>query len=1271
MKIQRFTRFITKPMLDRRRGRLLALLLALATLLTLNLTTAQAQSGDSITSPDTTGNVGWVPAMALDSNGYPVVSYYDLSNDTLKLLHCNDANCAGGDESITSPATAIVPSTGFGIEKAIDLALDSNGYPVISYVDAPAGLESTELKLMHCNDANCSGGDESITTLATDPYVIITSLALDGNGYPVISYAPFDPISNGTTLNVLHCNDANCTGDDESIASPDTIGNFEGGYSSLALDSNGYPVVSYLDATNKDLKVLHCNDANCVGDDESITSPDTGGDVGAFNSLALDSNGYPVVSYLDATNVDLKVLHCNDANCAGDDESITSPDTGGNVGYYTSLALDSNDYPVVSYYDATNKDLKVLRCNDANCAGDDESITTPDPSGDNASFNNSLTLDSNGYPVVSYYDGTNLDLKLLHCNDANCTNAAPIAVNDAYTTEPDTPLTIAAPGVLSNDSDPDGDALTAVFTGDEPRGTVQLNLDGSFTYTPVAGFTGVDSFSYFATDGAANSNIAAVRITIAPACPTFPVTVADEAALNQAIGCFNAITTPGSYTINLDADITFTAAPTTIDNSNDVMLHFNGNDHLLDGAGAYRGLTIAADTQVTVENLTIRNGYTAGSGGGIINSGMLAATNITLTQNRADQRGGGLSNAGTLMIANSTLTHNTAVVGGGLYDQGTLTMTNSIVSNNAASRGGGVSTAGSAVPSKVISNSIISDNTASSIGGGVSGSRGRLVIANSIIRDNTATSAGGGISYQDAPLTIYGSTISGNEAADGGGLAVASLVTVSNSTISNNTATGAGGGIHHATGTLTLINSTLSVNAAASAGGSIYNRALLTLQNTLIANSTSGGDCVNASGAIVSTQSHNLIEDSANACGISDGDNGSIIGQDPNLGPLQDNGGSTLTQALLDGSPAINAGDNSAAVDANGDPLSTDQRGAGFPRIVGGTVDIGAYESPFLPNNAPIATDDTYTADAGVQLDIAAPGVLGNDSDADGDALTAVLVNNVSNGTLTLNADGSFSYMANAGFTGDDSFTYVANDGSEDSNVATVTITVNAAATPFATCGGYDIFETAPGVYSAPSFPGNLMVGTDGYDWLIGTAGPDLILGLQGGDDLWGGDGDDVICGGAGVDIILGQRGNDTLYGDDQPDWLIGGPDNDTLYGGAGWDDLQGDGGQDTLHGEGGLDVLLGGADNDLLLGGDDPDALFGQNGDDALDGGLADDYCLGGRGADTITNCEGASSAGATADEAIDIDEEAARRSNDGVDGENAIEQRIQQVFLPLVSNE
>jgi hypothetical protein len=98
-------------------------------------------------------------------------------------------------------------------------------------------------------------------------------------------------------------------------------------------------------------------------------------------------------------------------------------------------------------------------------------------------------------------------------------------------------------------------------------------------------------------------------------------------------------------------------------------------------------------------------------------------------------------------------------------------------------------------------------------------------------------------------------------------------------------------------------------------------------------------------------------------------------------------------------------------------------------------------------NDAPVANNDAYTTDEDTVLTVLAPGVLGNDTDADGDPLTAALVSSTSNGTLALNADGSFDYTPNAGFNGSDSFTYHANDGTVDSNIATVNITVNAAAT--------------------------------------------------------------------------------------------------------------------------------------------------------------------------------------------------------------------------------
>jgi hypothetical protein len=94
-------------------------------------------------------------------------------------------------------------------------------------------------------------------------------------------------------------------------------------------------------------------------------------------------------------------------------------------------------------------------------------------------------------------------------------------------------------------------------------------------------------------------------------------------------------------------------------------------------------------------------------------------------------------------------------------------------------------------------------------------------------------------------------------------------------------------------------------------------------------------------------------------------------------------------------------------------------------------------------NDAPVAEDDSYTTDEDTPLVVPAPGVLGNDSDVEGDPLTAVLVSGPSHGTLTLNPNGSFTYTPEENFVGEDSFTYQAYDGELYSNVATVTITVS------------------------------------------------------------------------------------------------------------------------------------------------------------------------------------------------------------------------------------
>src|SRR5262249_40540770 len=140
-----------------------------------------------------------------------------------------------------------------------------------------------------------------------------------------------------------------------------------------------------------------------------------------------------------------------------------------------------------------------------------------------------------------------------------------------------------------------------------------------------------------------------------------------------------------------------------------------------------------------------------------------------------------------------------------------------------------------------------------------------------------------------------------------------------------------------------LINCTVAGNTASgafsSAGGGIYRdigNPTIALKNTIVAlNQSDNGPDIQAA---ISSQGHNLIGSATGATGLSNTDLAGTDGRlDPMLGPLQNNGAPTPTMALLPGSPAVDTGDNTGAPDF-------DQRGPGFPRIVGGTIDIGAFE---------------------------------------------------------------------------------------------------------------------------------------------------------------------------------------------------------------------------------------------------------------------------------------------------------------------------------------
>ena len=241
---------------------------------------------------------------------------------------------------------------------------------------------------------------------------------------------------------------------------------------------------------------------------------------------------------------------------------------------------------------------------------------------------------------------------------------------------------------------------------------------------------------------------------------------------------------------------------------------------------------------------------------------------------------------------------------------------------------------------------------------------------NSTFSDNSADFGGGGIAYSGGTGTVHNSTFSGNSAvpssedqSGGGGILIFAVIegttlTVHNSTFNGNSAD-TGGGIRNMGGTLTVTHSTLSGNNATE-GGSIYNSnnvvddpegggveliGTLTLANTILANSSNGGDCVNDGGTLTPA-GVNLIEDGS--CGAS-ADPTHFRTGDPQLGPLADNGGPTQTMALLVGSPAIDAAEDSLCPD-------TDQRGVARPH--GAACDLGAYELAAVTTHCHTLGDD-------------------------------------------------------------------------------------------------------------------------------------------------------------------------------------------------------------------------------------------------------------------------------------------------------------------------
>lgn len=387
---------------------------------------------------------------------------------------------------------------------------------------------------------------------------------------------------------------------------------------------------------------------------------------------------------------------------------------------------------------------------------------------------------------------------------------------------------------------------------------------------------------------------------------------------------------------------------------------------------AYGGALYAGNSgNLEIVNSNFDGNYASDVGGAVYayNDGSVTISNSSFTNNEADGEGGALFTStnvsGTISLTDSMFSGNYSGGSGGaamFYSDGTANVgiINTTFTANAAGSWGGAFYIMDSVGDVTIFGSTMTGNDADS-GSGVAyiENSGDLTITNSTIADNISAGGSGGLYLNNGgDATITNSLISGNQALDGNGGGIVNnasgVLTINNSTLTGNSANN-GGAILNG-GSLVINQSTIAGNSASvSGGGVVLAGASLSLSGTIVSGNSSG---------VAGTADFGLYSEEPSDTGSFTATN-SLIGEvdprltangtnnimstNPMLGGLADNGGPTKTMALLDGSPAIDAGPNPVATFIGND---SDQRGLPWVRIYGGSADIGAFEvqpNPFDP----------------------------------------------------------------------------------------------------------------------------------------------------------------------------------------------------------------------------------------------------------------------------------------------------------------------------------
>lgn len=326
---------------------------------------------------------GYGISVAVGADGLGLISYWDETNDDLKVAHCSNVECA--------TATLTTLDSAGDVGKYSSVAIGTDGLALISYYDG----SNQDLKVAHCNNPMCTSA--TFTTVDSAGITgLNTSMAIGSDGFALIAYRA------GTNIKVARCNDILC--ETANLSSLD-----DGVLPSVAIGTDGLALISYQGGAD-DLKVAHCSDLVCSS--FTITTLDSVGSVGSHSSLVIGTDGLGFIAYSDQTNYVLKTAHCSNQECTTAYTALHTPEPGLWEGIGPSVGIGPDGLPLIAHCDSPAYALKVTKCPTAWCGGG----TTETVFGsDTYSFGNTaMAIGADGLPLIALREFNSDDLRVGH-----------------------------------------------------------------------------------------------------------------------------------------------------------------------------------------------------------------------------------------------------------------------------------------------------------------------------------------------------------------------------------------------------------------------------------------------------------------------------------------------------------------------------------------------------------------------------------------------------------------------------------------------------------------------------------------------------------------------------------------------------------------------------------------------------------------------------------------------------------------------------------------